>query len=81
MDILEKREYFNDVPQPGVLYRHLRNLEQDGMVTSSFEQGSGPARKVYTLTESGGEYLETWISNLRQLQSDLNRFLTDVTAE
>lgn len=38
----------------GSLYPALRALEAEGLVTSQWEvQPSGPARKVYALTESG----------------------------
>lgn len=38
----------------GSLYPALRALEAEGLVTSSWEvQASGPARKVYGLTEAG----------------------------
>ena len=38
----------------GSLYPALRVLEQDGFVSGSWEiQTSGPARKIYVLTESG----------------------------
>jgi DNA-binding PadR family transcriptional regulator len=38
----------------GSLYPALRLLEQQGAVSSAWETaGSGPARKVYTLTDAG----------------------------
>ena len=38
----------------GSLYPALRILEQDGLIRGAWEiQPSGPARKVYTLTETG----------------------------
>jgi PadR family transcriptional regulator PadR len=38
----------------GSLYPALRALEADGLVTSEWQpQGSGPARRVYALTEAG----------------------------
>ena len=38
----------------GSLYPALRTLEQEGLVGSAWETpGSGPARKVYTLTAAG----------------------------
>jgi len=49
----------------GSLYPTLRTLEHDGFVTSRWEtQPSGPARKVYELTEEGRKELvqrtRTW---------------------
>ena len=42
------------VMREGSLYPALRVLEQDELITGAWEiQASGPARKVYTLTEKG----------------------------
>jgi PadR family transcriptional regulator PadR len=41
-------------PGEGTLYPALRGLEQDGHIAGAWEiQPSGPARKVYSLTEGG----------------------------
>jgi PadR family transcriptional regulator PadR len=41
-------------PGEGILYPALRGLENDSLVVSEWQTfGSGPARKVYTLTEEG----------------------------
>lgn len=51
----------------GSLYPTLRTLETDGLVTSRWEpQPSGPARKVYELTEAGRTELETKTRSWRQ---------------
>ena len=79
IEMLEARQYLMEVPQPGVLYRHLRQLEQEGMVTSSFEPGDGPARRVYTLTDEGRTCLKTWLANLGLLKANLDRFISDAS--
>jgi len=49
------------VPDVAVIYRILRNLEQEGYVLSRLTPGlGGPARKVYSLTQRGEEYLAQW---------------------
>lgn len=46
---------------PAIVYRNLRNLELEGLVISNWEIGtSGPARRVYRITEDGKKYLENW---------------------
>src|SRR5919198_4651700 len=41
------------------LYRTLRQLEKDGLLRSSWEPGpTGPARRVYALTELGQAWLD-----------------------
>ena len=40
--------------QEGVLYPALRAMEREGLVCARWEpQSSGPARKIYTITEEG----------------------------
>ena len=61
---------------PGSVYRTLRQLERDGLVSSDWDTNSsnGPARRVYSLTDSGETYLQTWASALRGYQSMLDSF-------
>lgn len=65
-------------PDPGTLYRTLRLFEEDGLVRSEWETGdSGPARRVYELTEQGIEYLHAWAASIRDTRIQLGRFLTE----
>jgi len=58
-------------------YRTLRDLEAQGMVTSSWDTDStaGPPRRVYCLTEAGNRYLAEWVADLRATDRILHRFL------
>ncbi len=79
-ELLELLQRFDDenAPDPGSLYRMLRSLEEEGVVRSSWDtNGSGPARRVYELTEQGTEYLHDWALRLRQVRQNLDRFLTE----
>jgi PadR family transcriptional regulator PadR len=61
---------------PGMIYRHLRQLEQDGLVFSKWEtKGAGPAKRVYTITEEGKEVLAIWINYMRKQAKNLNAFI------
>jgi PadR family transcriptional regulator, regulatory protein PadR len=63
-------------PDPGTLYRTLRALEEDGLVRSAWETGdSGPARRVYEVTDQGIEYLHAWAASIRGTRAQLDRFL------
>lgn len=63
-------------PDPGTLYRTLRGLEEDGLVRSAWETGdSGPARRVYELTDQGIEFLHAWAASIRATRAQLDRFL------
>lgn len=47
------------------IYRTLRQLENDGLVTSSLEhQASRPDRRVYALTPAGEKALAAWLTEL-----------------
>lgn len=42
----------------GRLYRALRHLEREGLVESCWDtQSTGPARRVYSVTEAGRKFL------------------------
>jgi PadR family transcriptional regulator, regulatory protein PadR len=61
----------------GTLYPVLRALEQDELVTSSWETvDSGPARKVYRITASGRteheRRLRDWRSRIRAISAVLD---------
>lgn len=77
MEILASRRYISQLPDPGVVYRHLRKLEQHGLVTSTLEPGAGPARRVYAITTEGRSCLSDWVEGLDQLRSDLAYFISD----
>ncbi|NPV26074.1 MAG: PadR family transcriptional regulator [Firmicutes bacterium] len=78
-ELIEKLEtlpFLDVVPDPGVVYRHLRRLEEEGMVESRLEPGSGgPARKVYSLTPEGEGFLKVWESAIRKRKTSLEGFL------
>lgn len=47
-----------DPPDAGGLYRALRRLEQDGLVSSAWEPSqAGPQRRIYEITRAGMEEL------------------------
>jgi len=61
---------------PGMIYRHLRGLETDGLVKSQWQtEGSGPARRIYRITPEGDEALSIWIDYMRQQADNLVRFI------
>jgi PadR family transcriptional regulator, regulatory protein PadR len=63
---------------PGLLYRTLRQLEQDGLVRSTWDtEGPGPARRLYELTPEGVEHLHAWAIDVRRNRQRLDRFLAE----
>jgi PadR family transcriptional regulator, regulatory protein PadR len=78
MDALRSVPGDENLSEPGLLYRTLRQFEADELVTSSWQTGvPGPARRVYQLTDSGREYLDLWARSVRATRERLGQFLTD----
>jgi len=60
---------------PPTIYRTLRRLEKEGLINSDWEPGeAGPAKRVYSLTEAGEDFLQSWASALKGYQGILDRF-------
>ena len=67
---------FTSIDQ-GNVYRTLRQLEKDNLIKSEWDTTtSGPAKRIYSITESGEAYLSTCTDALEQYQSIINRFFT-----
>ena len=68
----------NASPDPGNFYRMLRSLEEEELVCSTWDtQNSGPARRVYELTDQGMEFLHAWAITINQTHQSLVRFLSE----
>jgi DNA-binding PadR family transcriptional regulator len=62
----------------GNVYRALRALEQEGLVSSEWRADlPGPAKRTYTLTDDGRAVLELWRGSLGALRDDLTAFLDE----
>lgn len=58
---------------PGGLYRCLRAMDEDGLLRSSWEPSNrGPARRRYTLTEEGRD----WLHALGGSLAEVHRFMS-----
>ncbi len=61
---------------PGMIYRHLRQLEEDGLVLSEWVmEETGPAKRMYQLTGEGKEMLSLWIGYMEKQAEALNAFV------
>ena len=76
--LMERLAQEGDIPvDPGLLYRTLRLLEDEGAVRSSWEtEGAGPARRLYLATPEGVDYLHSWAASIRGLRARLDKFMT-----
>lgn len=60
----------------GGLYRVLRSMEQEGLLASRWETSdAGPARRTYTLTDDGMDWLHAWAGAHRETIRTLDRFI------
>jgi PadR family transcriptional regulator PadR len=60
----------------GNLYRLLRSLEAEGLVSSEWSADlPGPAKRTYELTDEGRRLLDRWAEALHQARADVQAFL------
>jgi len=63
----------------GRLYRALRMLEKEGLVSSSWDtETTGPARRIYTITPMGRGSLQNAISSVSSAAEALNSLVTRI---
>jgi PadR family transcriptional regulator PadR len=59
----------------GNLYRLLRQLEKDELLSSEWDTtGNGPAKRRYSITNAGITYLKGYANQLESYQSLLDQF-------
>jgi DNA-binding PadR family transcriptional regulator len=64
-------------PDHAGIYRALKEMTDEELVTSSWETGdAGPAKRVFALTAAGRECLETWLSTLCDYRDAINELLS-----
>ena len=76
-ELMERLEEFgfDDVLNAGRLYRTLRRMEKEGLCESEWEtSGRGPARRAYSITDSGEEYLAAWAEGCKRYQNVMDCF-------
>ena len=75
-ELMEKMAKFGlSAMNPGTVYRTLRQMEKDGIVSSQWDTSAdGPARRIYSITEAGENYLKFWADSLEQYQQMMNTF-------
>jgi PadR family transcriptional regulator, regulatory protein PadR len=59
------------------VYRSLKQMEKDGEVVSNWVTAdSGPAIRVYRLTEAGWSKLDYWFRDVKERLENLNYFVS-----
>ena len=66
-------------PDAAGVYRALRAMEKEGMLTCQWDvSGRGPAKRQYRLTPAGGQCLEQWAATLEQYRQAIGDLLKAV---
>jgi poly-beta-hydroxybutyrate-responsive repressor len=75
-ELMERTAKFGfEAMNPGTLYRTLRRMEEEGLCESKWETTrGGPARRVYTITDAGAAYLDSWAEALEQYGRNMDTF-------
>ena len=61
---------------PGMIYRHLHQLEEEGWVSSEWNtEAAGPAKRMYFLTAEGKEMLALWVDYMDAQARTLSAFV------
>lgn len=59
-----------------MVYRALREMEAEGWLESRWdEEGEGPRRRVYMVTDAGLKQLHWFIEELKRTQADIDRVI------
>lgn len=76
IQIISEYGFIEGPAPPGMIYRHLRDLEENGLVSSEWQTaGSGPAKRVYELTPEGMEVLGYWVVYMQNQAGKLLSFI------
>jgi PadR family transcriptional regulator PadR len=68
-------------PDAAGVYRFLRQMEERGLVTSTWDTSdAGPARRLYHLTTEGYACLARWAETLAQYRDDISALLESAQA-
>ncbi len=68
-------------PDPAGVYRYLKVMENRGLVSSEWDVAkSGPAKKIYRITEDGLACLDRWIDSLSEYRDCIQALLAEAEA-
>ena len=75
-ELLERLSDFGFPRDPGGLYRTLRALEHERLVSSRWEAAAnGRDRRIYELTAAGEQWLSSWASTIESSRRLLDAYL------
>jgi len=79
---LESKDLFNgEKADKTGIYRTLNTLQEKGLIQFEWElESTGPAKKVYHITETGIECLSHWVNTLESYQKTINIIIKEAKA-
>jgi len=76
LQTIERFGFVEGQTPPGMIYRHLREMEENGWVVSAWKTDeSGPAKRIYRLTSEGDEVLGSWIRYMERQAGKMLAFI------
>lgn len=76
MEKLSQFGFTEETINISIIYRNLRNMENDNLVISSWaESDQGPNKRMYSITAKGYEALENWIHLLKDRKSRITSII------
>ena len=80
--LMERLEKFGvEEINPGTLYRTLRKMEKEGLCNSEWDTSKGgPARRTYSVTDTGEEYLAALAERRKRYQNLMDCFYRAYTS-
>lgn len=73
---IQKFGFVEGQAPPGMIYRHLHQLEGEGLVCSEWDtETTGPAKRMYYLTAEGKEMLALWVDYMDRQAKILSAFV------
>ena len=73
LDGIDEFGFNRDRFDPSLVYRALRDMEEDGWVSSRWgEESQGPKRRVYQISPEGEAHLSEWITDLRRTRIEID---------
>lgn len=67
-------------PDPAGVYRTLKQMESQNLVSAEWETGVGPARRVFSLTPDGAACLDRWMQTLATYREAIDDLLDQMPA-
>jgi DNA-binding PadR family transcriptional regulator len=72
------KEKYNIEAPKAIIYGLLRRMEYAGFLASAWDvEGGGPARRKYTITDEGLDYLKDALENLRKVKGLIDILLAE----